>query len=198
MARQDVSVTESFEDITDQIEEWEWQLDDEDYHAALLEKFESLAPGDPGRAELLYCIGERRLMRDDPAGALPWFERAVMEPGEVTIDPRSGVLQCLLELDRSADAETLERELRKASADGDWRGAFHEFVGEVLELSGRPRQGLRWFNMGVRDLDRDDPLTAEISCLYGRYRVRRALDLPRDSLDVYTDEYREYSRARPR
>lgn len=190
-------MTESFEDITDQIEEWEWQLDDDEYHDTLLDKFESLAAGDPGRAELLYCIGERRRMRGDPAGALSCFERAVTEPGEVTIDPRSGVLQCLLGLERSSDAETLERRLRKASAGGDWRGAFHEHVGEVLELAGRPHQGLRWFNMGIRDLDPEDPTTAEIMCLNGRYRIRRDLNLQLDSLDVYTDEYREYSRARP-
>ena len=191
-------MTESFEDITDQIEEWEWQLDDEDFQATLLEKFESLAAGDPGRAEVLYSIGERRLMRDDPAGALPWFEQAVAEPGQVTIDPRSGVLQCLLELGRSSEAEILERELRRSSALGDFRGAFHEYIGEVLELSGHLREGLRWFNIGVRDLDTADPTITAITCLNGRHRIRRHLDLPLDSLDLYIDEYREYSRAHHR
>ncbi len=189
-------VTEDFDDIRDQIEEWEWQLDGEDFEATLVDKFDSLAPGDPGRAELLYSVGER-WEGDDPQRALPWFERAVAEPGQVTLDPRGGVLNCLLALGRDTDADELERQLRRASAAGEWRGAFHDHVGEVLELAGRTRQALRWFNMGLRDFDLDDPDVDDLGCLNGRYRVRRGLDLPYDLLDVYLDEYREYRRVDP-
>jgi hypothetical protein len=111
------------------------------------------------------------------------------------MDPRSGVLECLLALGRDDEADELEKALRRASAQGDWRGAFHEVVAETLELAGRPHQAHRWFNIGVRDIDLEDPDVGATSCLYGRYRVRRDLGLARDSLDVFADEFREHSRV---
>ncbi|WP_027860136.1 lipopolysaccharide assembly protein LapB [Marmoricola sp. URHB0036] len=183
-------MNEPIEEIQDQIEEWESHLDGEEFEKTLLAKFGSLRRGEPGRAELLCSLAERRLSRGDPVQAREWFERAVDEPGEVIIDPRCGVLQCCLALEAGEEVSALERDLRRASASGDWRGAFHEHIGETFELAGQLERALRWFTMGVRDLDLmvKEPTTSELICLNGRRRVRRKLDKPLDAFDVYTDE----------
>jgi hypothetical protein len=184
-------VTESLEEIQDQIEAWEWQLTDDEFQTALLTKYESLVPGAPGRAELLYSAGERLVMRGKAEPGLRMFERAADEPGELTIDPRCGILECLLALDRGEEALQLERELRRASATGQWRGVFHEHIGGTLVEAGMLQLALRWFNMGLREVDfTAEPTMSEIGCLNGRYLIRRDSDQPLDALDVYIDEYR--------
>jgi len=184
-------VSEPIEEIQDQIEDWEGRLDGEEFEQTLLAKFESLHHGEPGRAELLCSLAERRLSLGDPTRAREWFDMAVDEPGEVIIDPRCGLLQCLLALESNDELSALERELRRASAAGEWRGAFHEHIGETFELAGQLERALRWFNMGVRNLDLrwEDPTVSELLCLDGRHRVRRELGKPPDALDVETDEY---------
>lgn len=188
-------MSQSFDDVRDEIEA-RHSLGDEEFQTALIELAEVLEPHSPGRAEIFHALGERRMMRDDPAGALAWLERAVAEDGPVTIDPRAGVLQALLELGREEEAEALLTTLRRASAARDHRGVFHEAVGETLEMAYRLREAHRWFNLGLRDLDPDDPTVDEVSCLYGRFRTRRALELPLDQLDLLTEDVREVERLR--
>jgi tetratricopeptide (TPR) repeat protein len=185
-------VSEPIDEIQDQIEEWEGQLDGEEFEQTLLAKFESLRPGEPGRAELLCSLAERRLSRGNFTGAQEWFEQAVNETGDVIIDPRCGLLASLLAQERHDDVLALEGELRRVSAAGEWRGGFHEHLGETFEAAGQPERALRWFNTGVRDLDLmlDEPTTSELLCLHGRDRVRRQLGRPQDSLDVYLEDYR--------
>jgi tetratricopeptide (TPR) repeat protein len=181
--------------VSQPIEETQGQT--EELEETLLAKFESLQLGEPGRAELLCSLAERRLSRGNYAGAQAWFERAVSEPGDVIIDPRCGLLASLLAQERNEDVLALEVELRRVSASNEWRGAFHEHLGEAFETARQPERALRWFNMGVRDLDltRDEPTASELLCLNGRDRVRRTLGRPQDALDVYLADYREDRQA---
>jgi tetratricopeptide (TPR) repeat protein len=177
--------------VSEPIEESQGQT--EELEETLLAKFESLQPGEPGRAELLCSLAERRLSRGNYTGAQAWFERAVNEPGDVIIDPRCGLLASLLAQDRNEDVLALEGELRRVSAANEWRGVFHEHLGQAFEAAGQPERALRWFNMGVRDLDLtlDEPTPSELLCLNGRDRVRRKLGRPQDALDVYLEGYRQ-------
>ena len=59
-------MSEPIEEIQDQIEDWEGRLDGEEFEQTLLAKFESLHHGEPGRAELLCSLAERRLSLGDP------------------------------------------------------------------------------------------------------------------------------------
>ncbi len=187
-------MTGSFDDVCDQLEELEATLAPAACLAAVEELVGGLAPGAPGRAEALFFAGEKALLSGDAATARTWLERAAAEPGEVTIDPRAELLGCLLLLGEDAEVETLLAELRKASAGGDFRGTFHEVVGEVLEQAGRLEEAERWFNIGLVALDEHDPTDSEEICLIGRHRVRRLLDKPLDRLDTVADNYRDHYR----
>jgi hypothetical protein len=181
----------TYDEMLDLLEEWQVTLDDDEFEATVRKQIDSLAPGAPGRAQLLYSLGSQCLRLEDRDGALVWFERAAEEPGEVIIDPRRGTLQGLLEDGRNEEADALERELRRSSAAGDYRGFFHEPIAVTLEMNGRQKAALRWFSIGVLALDPDDPTAEEIGCLNGRYRIRRSLDLPMDQLDLIADEVNE-------
>ena len=73
-----------------------------------------------------------------------------------------------------------------------------ERVADALEEVGRLREAMRWFTIGLRDLDpqQDLPAFEEEYALMGRSRVRRALDLPPDHYDVLARETLDARRAR--
>jgi hypothetical protein len=187
-------VTGSFDDVCDLLEEWESTLPPEACLAAVEDLVSSLPAGAPGRAEALFFAGEKALMGGDPVAARTWLERSAAEPGEVTIDPRAELLGCFLALGQEEEAEELLGGLRKASAEGDVRGTFHEVVGEVLEKAGRFEEAERWFNIGLLALDEHDPTDSEESCLAGRLRVRRLQEKPEDRLDLVAAHYRDHYR----
>jgi tetratricopeptide (TPR) repeat protein len=71
-----------------------------DEAARYLEKALRIAPGYPAS---YYLAADLRLKRQDAAGALPFFEKAIAaSPGDV--DARLGMTQALVELDRIHDA----------------------------------------------------------------------------------------------
>ncbi|MCW2866199.1 MAG: hypothetical protein JWR20_387 [Marmoricola sp.] len=189
-----VPVTGSFDDVCDQLEEWESTLPPDACLTAVEDLVAGLPPGAPGRAEALFFAGEKALMSGDPVAARTWLERSAAEPGEVTIDPRAELLGCFLALGLEDEVDSLLETLRKASAEGDVRGNFHEVVGEVLEQVGRFEEAERWFNIGLLALDEHDPTESEESCLAGRLRVRRQQDKPQDRLDLIAEQYRDHYR----
>ena len=73
-----------------------------------------------------------------------------------------------------------------------------ERVAECLEDKGRLKEAMRWFTLGLRDLDPQDDLPdhEEESALIGRWRVRQALELPPDHYDELARITVEARRAR--
>jgi hypothetical protein len=69
----------------------------------------------------------------------------------------------------------------------------HEYVGEALEMCGRLKDALRWFNTGLRLAAEDE--TPDVGLLNGHYRVRRALGLPLDRYDLVSEEHRRQAKA---
>ena len=73
-----------------------------------------------------------------------------------------------------------------------------ERIADALEEAGRLQQAMRWFTIGLRDLDpqQDLPAYEEEYALIGRSRVRRALDLLPDHYDALARETLDARRTR--
>jgi hypothetical protein len=182
------------DEIMDEVEALQTQLPREMLAPLFEERARGIAPGAPGRAAWLTHAGEHWELEDDPVRARACYEEAARDGGVTYIDPRAEMLNVLFELGETDRADELLAELRQDIKAG-WEGRFvHEFVGESLELHWRLEEALRWFSAGLTRSQRDDPDNIDIGCLNGRYRVRRALDLPEDRYDLLAAERRrEYS-----
>jgi hypothetical protein len=93
------------------------------------------------------------------------------------------------------EAEPLLQDLRRSPRQPD---EALERVADALERVGGLREAMRWFTIGLRDLDpqQDLPAFEEEYALMGRSRVRRALDLPPDHYDVLARETLDARRTR--
>ena len=143
----------------------------------------TMAVGDPGRIDVLQVIADHQSMRGDIDAALATLEQA----GPATQD-EIDVVQAsratyLIDGDRHDQAEPLLKELRRRGS--DLPAEALERVAEALEASGRLREAMRWFTIGLRDLDpfQDVPTFDEELALMGRWRARKALELPPDHYD---------------
>lgn len=185
---------ELLEDILDEVEALQNQLPRDTLAPLFEERARGLAPGAPGRAAWLTHAGEQWELEGDLVRARACYEEAARDGGEAYIDPRAEMLNVLFELGETSRVDELLGELRRDLKAG-WEGRFvHEFVGESLELHGRPEDALRWFTAGLTHAQRNDPDNIDIGCLNGRYRVRRALGLTEDRYDLMAEERRrEYA-----
>ena len=180
--REDDLMPLTLDDVEDLIDSWEFDPR-VDTVAAATELVSSMGTDDPGRTDLLQVIADHQSMRGDVDAALATLSRM----GPMSEEERDIVqamrITFLLEAGRDAEAEAELALLRR-------RGTLLpseaiERVAEALEELGRLREAMRWFTIGLRDLDPQDDLPdhREESALIGRWRVRRALDLPPDHYD---------------
>jgi tetratricopeptide (TPR) repeat protein len=172
----------SLEDVEDLIDSWEIDPDVDTLEpaAALLS---SMSVGDPGRADVLEVIADHQAMRGELDAALATLQDAAADPGadvDVVLAMRAAFL---LEGGREEEADPLLRELRRRGPSLPVEA--RERVGDTLEERGRLHEAMRWFTIGLRDLDplRDVPDYDEEYALIGRRRVRTALGLPPDHYD---------------
>lgn len=179
----------TFEDISDLRESWETTLSPADYRQRLLAQIETMAVGDPGRAELLQCLAS------DPsqpvsAETLDFAQAAIDDGGATTIDPRVERVRALKELGRDEEADALVRQLLRSPSRDDVMVGLHASLGEVLEMTSCFKDAQRAYTIGLKDFepDLDEPDLNEDLCLAGRYRVRRLMGLGSDRFDRCLEE----------
>jgi tetratricopeptide (TPR) repeat protein len=150
-----------------------------------------LSPGDEGRAEILSCLADE--LRTDGAldEARTTYQDAIDDGGRTILDPRAGLLAVALTSGDDATADELLATLLTRSRAGDLVVGDHEWIADSLEAAGRLRAALRWFTIPLRDIDPGDVDRMPIMCLDGRWRVRRALDLPVDAYDDAHDMWHQ-------
>jgi tetratricopeptide (TPR) repeat protein len=178
------------EEILEEVEQLATRMPSEELARLLERRAHGLPQGAPGRAAWLCHAGERWEMVDEFTHAKACYEQAVADGGETYLDPRADLANVLLELGETARADRLIEELDREAQDGRAHDFVHERVGEILELHDRLDEALRWYETGLENARREDPAAVDLGCLNGRFRVRRALDLPLDHYDLVCEERR--------
>lgn len=150
-----------------------------------------LAPGQEGWAEVSMCLAEDLRGEGELDEARTTYQQAIDDGGRTVLDPHAGLLGA--ELDAGDDArvdEILALLLARSRADELVVGDY-EWIAETLEEAGRLRQALRWFTIPLRDLQPASYEQMPLVALNGRWRVRRALELPIDAYDDAHDVWHE-------
>ena len=170
------------DEVEDLIDSWEFDPR-VDTLAAGTEVLSGMGTDAPGRTYLLQVIADHHAMRGDVDEALGTLARA-----GASTDEERDVLQAmritfLLQAGRAAEAEPELTLLRHRGP--QLPSEAIERVADALEEKDRLKEAMRWFTLGLRDLDPQDDLPDpdEESALIGRWRVRRALELPPDHYD---------------
>nr|MCW2728070.1 hypothetical protein [Aeromicrobium sp.] len=156
-----------------------------------------LSPGEDGLAEVLTNLGDDLTMDGQLDEAEAAYQQAADDGGRTVLNPHVGLLDVALRRgdDTRAD-ELLALLLTKSRADQLVVGDY-EWIGESLEEAGRLRAALRWLTIPLRDIQPGDIDLMPVVCLNGRWRVRRALDLPVDAYDEAREVWHEINAARP-
>ena len=178
------------DEILDEVEELATRMPSEDLARHLEARAHALPQGAPGRASLLCHAGERWEMVDDFVHARACYEQAVADGGETYLDPRADLVNVLLEVGETEQADRMIEDLRRDAETGQAGEFLHERVGESLELHDRHEDALAWYAAGLARAEQGNPHTLDLGCLNGRYRVRRALGLPHDRYDQLCEERR--------
>jgi tetratricopeptide (TPR) repeat protein len=152
-------------------------------------------PGQEGRAETLSRIADELVEDGQLDAARAAYQDVVDDGGRTILSPLAGLLDIALKQHDDARAdELLGRLLAQSRADALVVGDY-EWVAEALEEAGRLRQALRWFTIPLRDIQPGDLDLMPAIVLDGRWRVRRALDLPIDAYDDAHDVWHEINDA---
>ncbi|AXT85148.1 hypothetical protein C6I20_08095 [Aeromicrobium sp. A1-2] len=164
---------------------------------AYRELLADLSPGDEGWAEVQMCLADDLLTDGHVDDARTAYQLALEDGGRTVLAPETGLLVvALTEGDSAQVDELLALLLTRSRAEGLVVGDY-AWIGESLEESGRLRAALRWFTIPLRDIQPGDIDLMPIVCLTGRWRVRRALDLPVDAYDEAYDVWHEVDAAAP-
>lgn len=131
-------------------------------------------------ADLLVSAGEQFALAKDHARALDAYRAGAAGEVATSPDPRGFMVQALLDLGRTREAQELSEELRRT------RPATPEtyhLVGEAWEAAGDLDSANRWLTRGVLLAESQGDQMAWAMLLLGRLRVRRALGFPPDDYD---------------
>jgi hypothetical protein len=152
---------------------------------------DELAPGEDGRAEFLTSLAGELELAEDVDGARATYLAAMADGGPTQLEPRCGLLSIELTAgDDNRVKELLQDLLSMARAD-TLTSLEYEWIGESLEEAGRFRDAMRWFTIPLRDFDPDDVESLPPALLHGRWRVRRALEMPHDAYDDAREVWRQ-------
>jgi hypothetical protein len=141
--------------------------------------------GGMSRAEAHVRAGEQWLLADEPAAAADEFRAAIADAGPTLDDPRVPLARALFELDRSAEADSLLRELAASGARLLPRTC--DLVAELLNEQGDLPGALDWATAGVQAYLRSDDRDELPLLLRMRFRIRVDLGLPEDDYDKMLD-----------
>lgn len=149
-----------------------------------------LEPGEHGRASLLIAAGEHWQMRKEYDEARRCFRLAMRDGGESGSDPIANLLSLALDEGDTESITEYDKTLRGLAREDEVSPTTCHLVAEAYEIHDQLRQALRWYNIpfthGYPDADPTDAML-----LAGRRRVRTALGLASDQLDVMADELRQ-------
>ncbi|XRQ09067.1 SEC-C metal-binding domain-containing protein [Actinomadura welshii] len=142
------------------------------------------------RAEILIEAARQWSRADDPDRALRIYDDVIATAEDE--DAQFATVEKISLLTEVGRAEEAEAEITRLSRTRVRPGPA-ELVGEFLEEQGRLEEALTWFNTACRDLMADDEELAEAQLfarpeMRGRQRVRQALGLPPDALDLHTED----------
>jgi predicted Zn-dependent protease len=137
-------------------------------------------------AALLSAAAWHLDMAGDPVAALELHRRAAAVAGDVPPDVRCYLHGALLKAGRADEARALADEVRRSAPDDL---DVHVLMAENYEAAGDLRQANRWLALGTTRLDAADlegrvDDDRALALLTARRRVRAALDLPPDGLDL--------------
>lgn len=147
------------------------------------------------RAEAFLRAGEQWLLADSPSQAAESFERAMVDGGPVSADPRVPLARALFQLGRQADAQALVGQLRaERPADPRTCDLLAELLVEQSELPAALDIATAGVELCLAAASQPgDSQTAgterELNLLLRlRYRIRNDLGLPEDDYDALLDE----------
>jgi tetratricopeptide (TPR) repeat protein len=149
---------------------------------------EQATPSDMSRAEAHMRAGEQWMLADEPEEAAGQFREAIADAGPTFDDPRVGLARAMFALGRTADADSLLRQLKESGARSVPRTC--DLVAELLTEQGDLPGALDWATAGV-DACLSGEDRAELQLLLRlRYRIRVDLGLAEDSYDKMLDTRR--------
>ena len=163
--------------------------------AAYEKLLDAIGPGQEGHAEVLACMADDLVddgRLDDAEAA---YRGAIDDGGRTVLEPRAGLLAVALARGDDSRVDELLAELIALSRAERLVIGDYEWIAESLEDAGRLRAALRWFTIPLRDIQPGDLDLMPPLCLDGRWRVRRALDLPVDAYDEAHDVWHEVNAA---
>ena len=156
---------------------------------------ETVPAGQEGHAEVLSCMADDLVDEGRLDDAETAYRRALDDGGRTVLQPRAGLLAVALVRGDDGRVDELLTELIALSRTEQLVIGDYEWIAESLEDAGRLRAALRWFTIPLRDIQPGDLDLMPPVCLDGRWRVRRALDLPVDAYDEAHDVWHEVNAA---
>jgi hypothetical protein len=148
-----------------------------------------LEPGEHGRASLLIAAGEHWQMRTEYDKARRCFRLAMRDGGESGSDPIANLLSLALDEGDAESVTEFDKTLRALARDDEVSPTTCHLVAGAYEIHGHLRQALRWYNIPFTH-GYADGAPGNAILLQGRRRVRTAIGLAPDQLDVM-DELRQ-------
>ncbi len=185
----------------DYIDETSYEADEPAKALAAALEFLSLArdgeteyDDDTSPAALFVAASECFVDADEPERSLEAALEAQDAEGEAAPDKRVYLIDALLRTGQAEEAEVISKQLL---AEGPADPMVHSFLGDSYDEAGEATIAQRWFNVGIRmldkmlegegDYDRDelaDVLESRELLILGRLGVRERAGLPSDELDL--------------
>jgi tetratricopeptide (TPR) repeat protein len=175
------------EEVFNEIEELTYSLPVATRAETLEARALGLPPGARGRAEMLTTAADWFGLDGRLDDALRCAEAGLADGTPTNFDARIYVLMAALDVGLQERADEMERELRRLLPNTTKRAVTILWVADVLKDAGRLREALRWYSMGLGDVDPADLDEYDewaMPLLHGRWRVRRELGAALDGYDL--------------
>lgn len=135
-------------------------------------------------AELLSQAATRYGRAGDQSTQWHLLERALEADGEPLFDIRAKMIANLLGREKQDEADEQARELRRTGVRSPYSILL---LAESYAKAKRPQDALRWYNIGLRQAERDNwsqgPVDHRGVLVRERYHFRRSQSYPLDSYD---------------